>query len=373
MTINKMTLVLKGTVTGIGPLAVSRPNDQFHRNDTVARLPRAGAKRAETAAYFPGSTLSGALRRACRDIAREATIATTGNEKPFSLDVHYMLTQGVDTTNKVKAEKTDGIIQSERGLRDANPLLSIFGRWKLPGHLSIGDMNPNGNVEDVVYIHGSGARIDDFARDPGQAGFLSVEDTERLRSILVDDALSQKDVTALKDSKKELAKQRTKASSAEKKVIDEKISHLDEEIGQVKSAKSGSEESIQRPLDGYEAFVPGTEMSHKMVLSNSTAIEIGLFLDTLARLSEKPFLGAHARSGCGEFSAEWEVLTRTPGSLKSEVIGKVSCSYGEFSIEDYSGDKILDNAVSEWLKAKANLSEVGIDFTKFLLSEINNT
>jgi hypothetical protein len=366
---NTKTIVLSGTVINVAPLAVSRPNDQFNRNDKVSRLPRAGAKRPDTPAYFPGSTLGGVLRRACRDIAREATIEATGNEKPFSLDVHYMLTQGVDTTNKVKSEKIDGFIHQERGLRDANPLLSLFGRWKLPGHLSIGDMIPQGSVDDTVFIHGGGARTDDFARDPGQAAFLTPEDTERLRDILVEDVLSQKDVAAIKEQRKELVKQRIKATVDEKKRIDEQINVMDEEIAQVKSAKAGSEESIQRPLDGYEAFVPGTEMSHKMVLGNSTDVEIGLFLETLARVSESPFIGAHTRHGCGVIRAEWDVLTRKPGAMRADVIGKVSFSFGEFSIEDFSEEKVLEKALERWHEVKSDLTDNEIDFTRFLITE----
>lgn len=361
------TLVFEGRVTAVSPLAVTRPDDALHMNDKVGRLPRAGAKKLNTPVYFPGSSLSGKLRRACRDIAREATISATDNDKPFSLDVHYMLTQGVDTTNSVKNEKSDGVITRERGLRETNPLLSLFGRWKLPGHLSIGDLIPEGGNDTVLFTHGAGVRTDDFARDPGQASFLNPDDTARLKKILVDDLLSQKDVAELNEEKKNLTKLIRTAGPEDKAEYSERVAELDSEMKAIKSAKAGSEESIQRPLDGYEAIVPGTQLKHKMILANANALEIGLFLDTLLRFSEMPFVGSHFRNGCGEISATWDVKMRRPGTMSAEVVGTIALSHNEFEVVDHSPEKLIESAFEAWTKAKADLEGAQIDFTRFLM------
>lgn len=363
------TLVFKGVVTAVSPLTVTRPDDSFYRGDTVTRLPRAGAKRHETPIYFPASTLSGTLRRASRDLVREAVIGNTGNEKPFSLDTHYMLTQGVDTTNLIKNEKTSGYIHKEKGLREANPLLSLYGRWKLAGHLSLGDLIPLKNNDETLFIHGAGARTDDFSTDSAQAQFLSPEDLVRLDKILNDDLASQKDVAGLKDQVKELNKSMKGLTAEKRKNINETINAINLEIDEVKATKSGSEESIQRPLDGYEAIVPGTEMSHKMVIGNGSELEIGLFLETLQRFSENPYLGAKFRNGCGEVKAEWDVLMRPKGSFKAETIGRVSVSFSDFLIEDYTDDKVLERSFNAWQAAKHSMSKSGLDFTQFLMTE----
>lgn len=363
------TLVFQGVVTAVAPLAVSRPDDNFYRNDTVSRLPRAGAKRFDTPIYFPASTLSGTLRRLSRDLVREATIANTGNDKPFTLDTHYMLTQGVDTTNLIKNEKTSGYIHKEKGLRDANPHLSLYGRWKLAGHLSLGDLIPIKGNDETLFIHGAGARTDDFSTDSKQAQFLSPDDLIRLDKILNDDLASQKDVALLKDQVKELTKTLRSATAGERKVINEQIEAINAEMDEVKASKSGSEESIQRPLDGYEAIVAGTEMSHKMVIGNGSKLEIGLFLETLLRFSEKPYLGARFKNGCGEIKAEWEVMVRPQGSFKAQLVGKVGLSFNEFTLEDYTEDKVLESAFNAWQEAKGSMEKHGLDFTKFLMMD----
>lgn len=362
---NTITLVFEGIVTAEAPLTVNRPNDKFHKDD-FGRLPRAGVKAPGTQAYFPGSNLNGALRRKCRDIVREATISSG---KPFTIDEHYILTQGVDTTNRVKNERADGVIDFEKAVRNANPLLSLFGRWKLPGHLAIYDLCPVSGNDECVFMHGEGARIDDFDRSPGEASFLSAEDTIKLKKILHQDKDIQKQINEMVDSQKSLTSQQRKAKGEEKESLQAEISKLEENVKQLKNEKSGSEESIQMPLPGYEAFVPGTQFKHKMVLSNVNEIEIGLVFDTLLRFSEKPYLGGHFKNGCGEVSAEWDIKYRKPGTFKPEVLGRVKVSYAEFELADFTETKDLEVIFTKWLEAKKDISAAGLDFTKYLRSE----
>ncbi|MCE0759467.1 hypothetical protein LWH94_09650 [Marinobacter sp. G11] len=369
---NTQTLVLNGKVTAVSPLAVGRPKDDFGEKLEPTRLPRAGAKAEKTPVYFPGSTLSGTLRRACRDLVREATVLATGDEKPFSIDVHYMLTQGVDTSSNGGTNQNPslGFIFSERDLRSVNPMLSLFGRWKMPGHLSISDMTPNEPNEKCVFIHGQGVRTEDFSRDPSQTAFIKPDEMERLKKILVDDHAKQGEIREEKAKQQALRRQlRDAAGDGEKASIKKQLNKIEESIARLENDKEGSKTSIQHLMRGYEAIIPGTEMDHKFVLSNATDIEIGLFIDTLLRFSEKPFLGAHFRNGCGEVRAEWDVMTRTPGALRSETIGRVALSFGEFELEDYTDDKVLEKSFEVWQNAKQDIKAAGLDFTKFLYSD----
>lgn len=368
---SKQTFSFVGTITTVTPLAVSRPGDNFRSpgiSDKVQRLPRSGPKHQDSPVFFPASTLNGAIRRAAVDVIRRATMEAQGTQHPFGLDAFYMLVQGVDTTQKVISE-SNGLIEEEEQLRAANPFLSLFGRWKLPGHIGIGDAIPMADdTNHVMYVTGTGARVNEWDRSPENIQYLAPEDHERLKKVLIEDALAAKDIKQMKDEIDALKKQiRSKSlDEDESKSASQEIERLEQEITAAKSAKSGASESIQRPLDGYECIAPQTVMSNKIVLTNATDIELGLFIHALAEFSRDPRLGAHLRQGAGEIKAEWEVKIRPVGSRQSVTVGKISLSAEEFTVEDFTDDKYLSRADEAFAVTMKNLNETSLDFTRYL-------
>jgi CRISPR type IV-associated protein Csf2 len=358
-----------GTVVAETPLAVSRPGDNFMssgESEKVQRLPRRGPKIKSTPVFFPASTINGSIRRAATNIVRRALVEVTGEDKPFTLDEFYMLVQGVDTAQILTKEASEtGLVEEENELRQTNPFISLFGRWGLPGHLAIGDAIPDSDQGSVMYLTGNGCRADEFERKPEQVNFLSSEDKSRLVEILRKDALAQKDINAMKDRIKEIKKSMKTLSDPEKDEAKNSISNLEASIQEAKSAKAGAAESIKRPLDGYECIAPGTRMSHKMVVSNATEIELGLFIHSLAEFSRDPRMGAHTRQGAGEVSASWDVKIRPVDSWQAITVGRVNLSSEEFSIEDLTDDKVLSSAVEVFSNAIKNLNSMDIDFKRF--------
>jgi CRISPR type IV-associated protein Csf2 len=325
-----------------------------------------GALREDSPVYFPATSLRGALRRAGRNHIRRAAIRQSETDTPWSVDTHFMLTQGVDTTNQTLSEKTSGTIGLEEELRSANPFLSLFGRWKLPGHLGIDNAIPE--TENCVYVEGRGARPNDFNRDPGQVQFLNPEEAQRLKRILEQDSLAAKDVKEVDDEikalKREVAGIRDKDEKAE---VNERIKELDARKKEIKSAKEGSQETIQRIMEGFEAIVPGTQMNHRMVLQNANELELGLMLATLREFARSPYVGGHRALNCGEVSGQWVVKYWIEDADQPQVAGKVSFSAEGFEISDEPEEKPLTKALSDWDKTVASLSDYGIDFERFLL------
>ena len=70
---------------------------------------------------FPSTGIRGALRRRARDLVRNAAIAATGNETPFTLDEHYFLTLGGIKGEGAQERST---VAMEEEWRRKNPLLS---------------------------------------------------------------------------------------------------------------------------------------------------------------------------------------------------------------------------------------------------------
>lgn len=366
------TFSIKGHVTAVTHLTVNRPDDNFPsqgQSEKLRRLPRAGAKSVDTPVYFPASSLNGALRRAGEEVIRRAVVAATGDETPFSIDHVFMLVQGVDTTKELLAElKTSGLVEEELALRNANPFLSLFGRFGVAGHWGVHDLMlaPESAEGSVVYVNGNGARSNMWTRTPNKIVNLTEEDRKRLLRILIDDALKAKDIKASKEEVELIKKQlRLAATEDEKKSIKTSIETIKSDIESTKLTKEGASETILRKLEGYECIAPGTVMTHSMIATNVTPIEMGLLIETLAEFSRDPRVGGHSRQGAGEIMATWDVSIRPVGSWKSIVVGRIKMSREEFSIEDLTEDKFLSNAVEEFNRAMANMSDAGINFKQF--------
>tara|TARA_R100000322_G_scaffold151599_4_gene109014 strand:+ start:286 stop:1134 length:849 start_codon:yes stop_codon:yes gene_type:complete len=273
---------------------------------------------------------------------RRAVLKKSENVTPWSVDTHYMLTQGVDTTNKVIDEKNQGLIGNEDSLRRDNPFLSLFGRWKLPGHLGIDNAIPE--TLDCLYVEGRGVRSNDFVRNPGQAQFLTIDDAQRLKRMIEQDGLAAVESGDIDAQIKELRKEiRSLKDPDEKGEVQEQIRALEEQKNSVKAAKEGSREVIQRPLEGFEAIIPGTRMKHRMLLQNADQIELGLMLASLREFARSPYVGGHRSLHCGEISASWQV-SYWPEDGDPVVAGEIKLSANGFDIVDEDSEKLLSGA-----------------------------
>tara|TARA_R100000322_G_scaffold151599_2_gene109011 strand:+ start:3141 stop:4040 length:900 start_codon:yes stop_codon:yes gene_type:complete len=297
---------------------------------------------------------------------RRAVLKKTGNATPWSVDTHYMLTQGVDTTNKVIDEKNQGLIGNEESLRRDNPFLSLFGRWKLPGHLGIDNAIPE--TLDCLYVEGRGVRSNDFVRDPGQAQFLTTDDAQRLKRIIEQDGLAAIASSDIDVQIKELRREiRALKDPDEKGEIKEQIRTLEEQKNSVKAAKEGSREVIQRPLEGFEAILPGTRMKHRMLLQNADQIELGLMLASLKEFARSPYVGGHRSLHCGEVSASWQV-SYWPEDGDPVSAGSIVLSANQFEIIDENNEKLLSGALYAWDSA-LNREDFPLRFERYLLSD----
>lgn len=313
----------EGTVTAAAPITVS-----YVDSEGLPRTPH-------DEVVIHGGTFRGPLRKAAFRAVRGA-LADAGNKaesEVFSLNEALMLAQGVDATREVNNESekwADPV--AEARLRSLNPMLNLFGRWRLPGRLSIGELRA---PVDAVYTSGRGARANMFERDTSEVEYLSMEDRTALLDQLESERSSQLDIEELKARKKAVQKEARKFADDEKEksqALYNEATEIDNQIKEAKASRSGAQESIKHPLAGFEAIAAGTAMSHRMTLINGTDQDLGLLLVALSEFARDARLGGHRGTGHGDVICDYDVTRWPRGSLAPETIGHVTLSDGGVAI-----------------------------------------
>ena len=344
------TYTLIGKIYARQPLATCSKDlkDREQTKNGPIPVPKAQLDDGEHLMY-PGTGLRGKIRRACRDVVRASVIEKTGDEKPFSLPQHYLLTLG---GIKGEGEQDRISVSLESDWRAKNPLLSLFGAGDagvlgfVQGHASVGNAICTQTVSALPPMIFSGARTDDLYRDKSQVAFLSDDDINQL----VAQARGGKDRSGLQADMKKLEIELKTARVAARKsgvnddvvAIEAKLEALKEKVKAVKDDTGTSDVSIGMPLAGWQAIPQGAVLEQKITLSRSNPIELGLILKGLNVVALDPFVGAHYANGCGEIAGSWEVF---------EVTLKGKQSIGTVSFEPHDCLKIEGTALDAAVKS----------------------
>lgn len=323
------TIHFRGHIDAVSHLTVSLPDAQG-----MPRLPNG-------APYFPASSINGKIRHA----AHKGVIHTRRamGMPPLGLDASYYLAAGVDTGRAINtkpgaAEQIAGML----AVREANPLISLFGRWGLAGRLSVGDAVASG--AEALRTIGNGVRRHPFVADASLVEFVAPDEIERLEQIIAADGNAAEDLGPLKDEEKKLKKAMRSMSAEEKPAANARLAEIEVAMRSVKDAREGAAEAIQRPLEPYESIVAGSRLQHHMSLHGASTRELGAMLWALQFLASEPFVGGHRRGGCGKIAAEWEVSRYDFGAPKPVTIGTV-----RFNDEGYLVDgSELHDARAAW-------------------------
>lgn len=348
------TLFLKGTMKAEQPLHVIIKDSVIKG---IQSMPRTGKDEA----YFPATTIRGAFRHS---IHKEVIRALGKNDDSMKLDEHFMIAQGVDITGLVIKENVEGLINQHKELRELNPAISLLGRWKLASKMGIGNALPIANSDDVLAIYGNGARTICFERDEALIEVLDVSQTERLQTVLKNQAMASVDKKELKDQQKVLLKAIKSADKEEKAKINEELGNLEQLLSEINKGEGGEGAAgIRRPIAGFEAFSEGTEFSNKSSLRNVEDLEVGLFLAGLRQFVRSPYLGAKQNLNFGLVSFIWEVTTfKDDTDLIPEKIGSIEVSCEGLELEgDY-----LQECLSNWDSVVNDLSGNGLDLKKVI-------
>lgn len=306
---------LKGTITARAPINVTYPD--------ATGLPRT----PHGEVMLEGGTLRGPLRKAALRALRYrlAEDQAIPEGVVFTLADVYMLGEGVDVSRDTNNENSEFAAPGiDAKLRQINPFMHLFGRWKLSSQLSVSALLAPASC---VTVAGRGARADMFERDSREVEALSADDRKKLAAQLASARSTQLEIDdlnkQLKTKKRDIVGM---DKGADKDRLSKEIKALEAQIKETKNSREGAAESVKHPLAGVEAIAPGTELTSTISIIQGGDTELGLLIMALSELAREPFLGGHRQTGMGEFSAEYEVTTWPKGSLKPHSLGRISFS-----------------------------------------------
>lgn len=314
MNTTSLAYQLSGHITAEAPINVS----YFGMDERLPRTPHGQV-------FLNGGTLRGPLRKAGLNmLIRELAKAhDTPEDRVFDRAQMYMLGEGVDVSRELNNEATgqNHDPRAEAYLRQANPFMSLFGRWKLAGYLEVGPMLTS---RDNLITAGQGARHDQFEHNARLVTYLSEDEQTALMSEMRSARESMIEIEAIREKIRTLKTESRQTDEKEaKQAFAKQIRELEVQEKALRKQREGSEESIKHPLAGYEAIAPGSQLQSRLRLIEGSPEVLGLLLHCLAEFSHRPRLGGHLANGFGAISAEWEVLQRAPGERRGSPIGAV--------------------------------------------------
>ena len=257
------TLTLRGTLTAVGPVAVSPPGTALFKDGdkSPARLPRAGHS-SNAPRYLPASTLRHLLRHHLTGTVMEALSA---NGRQLELGSLLVLAKGYtrvrlqsDGDGSETATKACRRLEREGYVREKNPMVGMFGAWGLPAELRVGNAHPHSkDGREVVCV---------------RHGVVRTQLEDDLEEQMPPELLAQYEEVLVDSSRPLEERKRNRGFDG--------ILHFREA--------------------GWEEIVAGTDCDWQIVLHRADALKAGAVLAALRRFAADPFIGAHRAMGCGE-------------------------------------------------------------------------
>ncbi|WP_436659646.1 RAMP superfamily CRISPR-associated protein [Acinetobacter sp. P1(2025)] len=298
---------LIGTLTTVTPVSVSIPDTNGMPKNSFGQP------------YIPATSIRGWLRSSAYHGVIELL---NRHDIKLSVDEHYMLSKGVDTAKVVTTTSGTEKVAKNNSVRQNNPVFSLYGRWGLAGVLSVG--NAFSKTENVLVTVGAGVRNHPFNRDESLIDFVKLDEKDYLTDILSADSQTSADTSDYKKQIATLKRELKAADSDRKKEIFAEIESAEKSIREVKDARVGASETIQRPIEGFEAIDANVELSHTFILKDPSDDEFQAFLWSLYKASVDLSIGGHANVGCGLVNFNWDVYSSSFENPTPTIIGNIS-------------------------------------------------
>lgn len=345
-----MTVIFDGSITApMGYASSKSSKTDREKNTKYQALPTMAGQ-----FIIPGEQLAGALRRAGMDDIREAF-----SEDPLTsvLSFYQARVGGVAGFGKnYKAGEMPA-------LRRANPLVSLWGKSGVRGHLGLG--HAVGPVtETVTVLQGKdgpykrtisnadrvqGFRSDDLSRDPEMEVPM---DFWRQREVL-------KVAGKSPDTAKQVATYAEKADFFGFPLPVDGDATPEVESGEAEegATESGKLTNIQNGYGGFEYLPNSTQFAHRFSVTG-TEMEMLMLMASFRGFASKPRLGGHWRHNLGWVDMQYTVY------LREEDLRLAPREVGTLTINSHLDDlntPALETSgmVSEWMDAYLSLRQQG--------------
>ncbi len=330
MPLNDTFLIkLAGHITTDSPLACALPQDKPSNSQLPYPFPVSNG-----VPFYPATGILGALRRAgVRDI-REGL--TDDGVVPWSCEAYFL--NMIGGANGFPKERK--LVPGEDAFfREANPFESVFGSTRMSSRLGVGNAYRDTPLreKEALPVQG-GVRTLDFERDRAEMAYLDPAEIDRLLARMESDKNNSASGKEARDKAKAL---KTQAAKEKASGNNDRFIALTQEAKAVQEAAKSQREggksavNIRQVLPGYRYLPANTVLTHQMIATPVTRVEIGFFLAALRAFAAQPFLGGHRHHGCGLVRATWEIKgkpVRAATGLRS--LGRVAVSLDEgFELE----------------------------------------
>jgi CRISPR/Cas system CSM-associated protein Csm3 (group 7 of RAMP superfamily) len=258
--------------------------------------------RHQRSVYIPAAQLRGRLRH-------EAALAELrGRPHKAKLEDAYLLALGQDLRPNEDEEPEAVRLKEQITFRQQNPLLDIFGTWKVASRLFVSHLLPAVNVlpDKVSHIRR------DLDTNQDMMNLLDDAEHDRFYERQGKQGLASKAEGLIKLSMRELAAARKAKDTAKVDDINAKL----EELKALKQTRKGEDTSDNtKHLLELQVIPAGITLSGKLTMMHAQAFDLQTLVTAFDGLSRKPFMGAQQARGCGEVkgqvrfsSADGEVL-----------------------------------------------------------------
>ena len=240
--------------------------------------------------YLPAAQLRGRLRH-------EAAMAELSRSGKVKLETAYMAALGQDLRPEEDVEEEQVRLAEQLALREGQPLLDLFGTWKMASRLMVSHLLPESNVAADTFRF---IRRDIDANEDLME-LLGAEEQDRFYDRQAKQSLASKSEGLIKIATRELVKARRAKDTAAVDALQAKIN----ELGQLKKDQKGNDESENtKHLLEVEAIPAGVTLTGRMVIQRARARDLDILIDAVERVSLRPMMGAHQARGCGEVAGK---------------------------------------------------------------------
>lgn len=243
--------------------------------------------RHQRTVFVPAAQLRGRLRH-------EAALAELrARPEKSKLEDAYLLALGQDLRPEEDAEPEAIRLREQLAFRAQNPLLDLFGTWKVASRLFVSHLLPEVNVQPDTVSH----IRRDLDSNPDMMDMLDDAEQDRLYDRQNSQGLASKAEALIKLTTREMA-------AARKAKDDTKLAQLDAKLAELKELKKtrkGEDASDNtKHLLELQVIPLGINLLGSLTVNGATPYDLNLLVQAMDGFSQQPYLGAQRARGCGE-------------------------------------------------------------------------
>lgn len=243
--------------------------------------------RHQKTVFIPAAQLRGRLRH-------EAALAELRSKpEKVKLEEAYLLALGQDLRPSEDEEPEAIRLNEQLRLRAQNPLLDLFGTWKMSSRLFVSHFLPEVNVlpDKVSHIRR------DLDTNTDMMEMLGEEGQNHMYERQGKQGLASKAEALIKLTNRELAAARKAKDIAKLEELNTKL----EELKELKKSQKGEDQSDNtKHLLVLQVIPAGVTLSGKLTVMNAIGQDLQTLVSSFDGFSKMPYLGAQRARGCGE-------------------------------------------------------------------------